>query len=96
MMYIYKWIEGEKNLEEFCLKRFKVRPNFTETIGHCGPATIYLIYKYRDEKDWNKGYAEMYLLFMEHNSGTKLFTEIQEIMHWTYEKIKADRTSILK
>ena len=38
----------------------------------------------------------MYLLFMEHNSGTKLFTEIQEIMHWTYEKIKSDKTSILK
>lgn len=96
MMYIYKWIEGEKNLNDFCIKRFKARPSFLETIGHCGPATIWLIYKYKDEIDRNKGCAEMYLLFMEHSSGTKLFTEIQEIMHWTYEKIKADKTSILK
>lgn len=96
MMYIYKWIEGKENLKEFCLKRFKDRPHFTETIGRCGQATIYLIYKYRDETDWNKGCVEMYLLFMEHPSGTHSFRKIQDMMYWTYEKIKADKTSIIK
>lgn len=95
-MYIYKWIEGIKNLEDFCLKRFKEKPRFLETIGHCGPATIWMVYKYLDENDWGKGCTQMFLLFMEHNSGKTLFTDIQEIFKWSYEKIRVDRTSVLK
>lgn len=66
MSYVYKWIEGRDNLKEFCEKRFGAHPNFCETIGRCGGATIHLMYKYRDENDKSKGCVELYLLFMEH------------------------------
>lgn len=91
-MYIYKWIEGRDRLKDFCKKRFKEDPHFTETIGHCGNAEIWLIYK----KKPISGFAEMYLLFMEHYSGTKSYTEItRDVAQWDYEKIRADKTSEL-
>ena len=68
-MYVYKWIEGEKQMIDFCQKRFKMKPHFCETIGHCGPATIHLIYKYKDENDRSKGCAQMFFLFMDHPAG---------------------------
>lgn len=90
-MYSYKWIEGEKALDEFCEKRFKAKPRFVETIGHCGGATIYEIYKYRDENDTSKGCAQMFLLFMEHFSGKYSFTQIQNIMKQSYGEIRANK-----
>jgi hypothetical protein len=96
MSFIYKWIEGWGNLQEFCLKRFHFPPRFCETIGHCGPATIYNIYKYRDKNDTQKGCADMYLMFMEHTSGKTTWIELQEIMRWSYEQIRADKSSLLK
>lgn len=91
-MYIYKWIEGRNNLKAFCEKRFKMKPYFTETIGFCASAEIWLIYK----KKPNGGFAEMYLLFMDHYAGSKSYMEItREIASWDYEKIRADKTSIL-
>lgn len=91
-MYVYKWIEGRDNLKDYCKKRFKSGPHFTETIGHCDTATIWLIYK----KKPNGGFAEMYLLFMEHYSGIKSYDQItKEVSNWDYEKIRADKTSII-
>ena len=95
-MYIYKWIEGEKEMIDFCLKRFKMKPYFLETIGHCGPATIHMIYKYRDRNDLGKGCAQMFFLFMDHPNGKFGYTELCNIEEWTYEKIRADRSSIVK
>lgn len=96
IMYIYKWIEGYENLKEYCMRWFKGKPLFCETIGYCGYSKIYLIYKYKDDNNRHKGCAEMYFLFMEHHSGTKSWPELQEIMSWSYEKIKADKSSLLK
>ncbi len=32
MAFIYKWIEGRRNLEEYCAKRFKDKPHFCEIL----------------------------------------------------------------
>ena len=91
-MFIAKWIEGERNLEDFCTKRFGELPRFCETIGHVGEATVHLIYKYKGE---GIGYVAMYMLFMRHHSGTYTYSDIMDMEKMTYEQIKADRTAIL-
>ena len=88
-----KWIEGEENLEQFCVKCLKEKPRFIETVGHCGPATIYLMYKYREDK---QRYVEMFLLFMEHPKGNVARNDFDNIKHMTYEQIRADRNSLLR
>ena len=92
MSYVYKWIEGRDNLKEFCEKRFGAHPNFCETIGRCGGATIHRMYKYRDENDKSKGCVELYLLFMEHPSGTKTWKELNDVMTWSYDEIRGAMT----
>ena len=89
-MYIYKWIEGEDNLDAFCLKRFNERPRFVETIGRVASAKVYLIYKWREDK---QKYTDMYLLFMQHPKGTT--SNISDIQHQTYGQIRANKSSIL-
>ncbi len=89
-MYIYKWIEGEDNLDAYCQKRFKERPRFVETIGRVGPAKVYLIYKRREDL---QKYTPMYLLFMEHAKGT--VGDISNIQHQTYEQIRTNPSSLL-
>lgn len=59
-------------------------------------ATIHLMYKYRDENDKSKGCVELYLLFMEHPSGTKTWKELNDVMTWSYDEIRADKSSLLK
>lgn len=90
--YIYKWIEGEKNLKDYCRKRFNELPRFIETIGSVGTegAKIWLIYK----RKLDGGYAEMYLLFMPHEKGT--IYDIGELSKMTYEDIRLDRTALLR
>lgn len=100
-MYSYIWIEGEKNLNEFCMKRFGDRPRFMETIGHVSgkgaSATIHHIYKYpSDDEPQYSGCHDMYLLYMEHSTGKYYWIEIEKIMRWNYEQIRADRTAILR
>lgn len=92
--YVYMWVEGYDNLHDFCKKRFRERPHFCETIGHCGSATIYLNYK----RDKDGHYHEMYFLFMQHQSGTMSRDEITEKIYNTYcyEQIRTDRNSLLK
>lgn len=89
MAYITKWIEGEKNLHEFCIKRFGEKPRFVETIGRVGDAKVELIYKWKE----GYGYVAMYLLYMQHPTGTIHYFD--DIRRMTYEEIRADRTSIL-
>lgn len=81
---------------DFCLKRFKMKPHFCETIGHCGPATIRMIYKYRDENDFRKGCAQMFFLYMEKSDGKIWAEDLDKIERWSYEQIRADRTSLVK
>lgn len=88
--HIYKWIEGYGNLIDFCLKRFKEKPHFVETIGRVGEATVYLIYKQKPSGE----FAEMYLLWMPHPSGEWHY--VDNIQKMTYEDIRADRTSLLR
>ena len=96
-MYSYIWIEGEKNLDEFCMKRFGDRPRFLETIGRVSgkgaSAKVHLIYKHDEQES---RYREMYFLYMEHNSGKYFYSQIEEIERWPYEKIRTDRTAILR
>lgn len=98
-MITWVWIEGWKALEEFCLHRFKERPRFIETCGKVGPAKIRLIYKHDEQA---QEYREMYLLYMDAPIGMEkgnvagsgqFFDEIQRM---TYEKIRADKTAIVK
>lgn len=89
MGLIYKWIEGEKNLHEYCLKRFGEKPHFVETIGRVGEAKVELIYKLKE----GYGYVPMYLLYMQHPTGTIYY--LDETRKMTYEQIRADRTSIV-
>ncbi len=90
-MYITKWIEGEANLNDFCLRRFGEEPRFVETIGRVGPAAkVYYLYKWRTDK---QKYTPMYLLFMEHPKGT--VGDISDYQHMTYEEIRANKDSLL-
>lgn len=89
MLIVYKWIEGDKNLHDYCLMRFKEKPKFVETIGKVGEATVELSYKMRE----GHGYVRMYLLYMKHPSG--IVTDIENIRRMTYEEIRADRASLL-
>lgn len=95
-MYSYIWIEGEEALNDFCEKRFKSRPRFCETIGHCGPAEIHKIYKNRDDNDQSKGCAQMFFLFMDHPHGKIGCIDLDKIERWNYEQIRDDRSSIVK
>ena len=92
MLYTYKWIEGERNLETFCAKCFKAKPTFTETIGHCDAATIELTYKFRADR---AEYVPMFFLYMQHHTGTVSWNELRQIRHYDYEQIRADKSSLL-
>lgn len=89
-MYTVKWIEGETNLNDFCLRRFGEEPRFVETIGRVGTAKVYHLYKWRTDK---QRYVPMYLLFMEHPKGT--VGDISDIQHMTYEEIRVYSGSLL-
>lgn len=92
MAYITLWIEGEKNLNEYCKKRFGETPRFVETIGKVGyeGAKVWLIYKQKDDGR----YVDMYLLFMPHPKGT--IYDIGEFSKMSYDEIRTDRTAILR
>lgn len=101
-MITWIWIEGDKLFDEYCMKRFKQRPRFTETcsqIYHKGGVTrIRLTYKYREDLDL---YVAMFLLYMDAPQGAKCTncaytSELSDIQRMSYEEIKADRTAILK
>lgn len=96
-MITWIWIEGEKALNEFCLKRFKDKPRFVETCGSVIGARIRMIYKHRDDLG---RYVDMYLLYMDapndrcpNYAGSGMLSQIERM---TYEEIKADRTAILR
>lgn len=77
-------------MQAFCEKRFGHRARFCETIGTCGTAKIWMIYKRKD----SGGYAEMYLLFMPHEKGS--IYDIGELSKMSYEDIRLDRNSLLR
>lgn len=90
MRYVYKWIEGWNEMQEYCQKRFGHKAHFCETIGTCDTAKIWMIYKRKKEG----GFAEMYLLFMQHEKGT--IYDIGKLSTMSYEDIRLDRTAILR
>jgi hypothetical protein len=93
MFYSFLWIEGDKQLQDFCLKRFKSKVRFLETIGHVGPCTVYLIYKHDDELD---KYHEMYLLVMPDPKGTVGEGSLTDLQRMSFEEIKQARGTILR
>ena len=94
-MYIYKWIEGENNLDEYCIKRFGERPAFIEHHGSVGNSKIWKLEKFRKDKGH---YTSMFLLYMEIEEVDKAyhFSEFEKIKSMDYENIRFDRTAILK
>lgn len=95
MGYVYMWVEGNDNLNDFCKKRFGELPTFVEkNIGQCGNAKIYHKYKRDKEGHWH----DMYFIFMPHPSGTMSRHEIMEKIYNTYcyEQVITDRNSLLK
>lgn len=97
-MLTYIWIEGEKNLNEFCMKRFNEKPRWCETIGRVGyQAKVRFIYKEKPDGH----YTDCYLLYMDarnENAPNAVFDSelFDVIQRWTYEEIAANRYSILK
>ena len=90
MAYIYKWIEGEKNLYEYCQSRFGEQPQFCEHHGFCAQAKII-----KTEKEKPDGYYSLFfLLYMQSDNGE--IYDIGDIRTMTYEQIRADKTAILK
>lgn len=66
MAFIYKWIDGEENLEKFCKERFGESPVFREHHGHCGQARII-----KTEQENPDGYYGLFfLLYMQSDNGT--------------------------
>lgn len=96
-MYSYIWIEGERNLDEFCLKRFGCRPRFMETIGtlEAPDGTVVKAHKIYKE-DSSGDYHNMFFLFMDHLSGKYTYYQLEEIKRRSYEEIKTDKTAILR
>ena len=96
-MITWIWIEGEKALDEFCMRRFKHTPRWMETIGTLTNAKVRMIYKHRD--DLGK-YVDMYLLYMDapHDNCKNIAGsgQLSEIQRMSYEEIKADTTAILR
>lgn len=77
-MYHYIWIEGEKNLNDFCLKRFGEKPTFSGTIGRASgkgaSAKVHMINKHLTDAELadphrSLSYHDMYFLYMEHHKG---------------------------
>lgn len=102
-MITWIWIEGEKALNDFCQRRFKDKPRFVETCGRVGSAKIRLIYKYvyKEDGETVDRVAEMYLLYMDApydmEKGNVIGSGcLPEIERMSYEKIRADKTAILK
>lgn len=101
-MITWIWIEGEKALNEFCMRRFKTTPRWMETIGTLPGAKAALIYKYVYKADGETvdRVAQMYLLWMDApNDNCKNLTGsgmLSDIQRMTYEEIKTDRTAILR
>ena len=89
MGYICKWIEGEKNLMDYCIKRFGEKPKFVETVGKVGEATAWYTYKLKE----GHGYVAMYMLFMKHEKGE--VCDLMEKFKMSYEEIRADKSSIV-
>lgn len=94
MDYVYFWVEGYNEINDFCQKRLGERPRFVETIGHAGDATIYNIYKSDKDGKWHN----MYFVFMRHKSGKMTYYELMENIYHKcdYEQIRTDRNSLLK
>ena len=101
-MLTWLWIEGERALNDFCLRRFKCKPCWMETIGTLPGAKVRLIYKYvyKEDGETVDRVAQMYLLYMDapHDRcknlvGSCMFSDIERM---TYEEIKTDRTAILR
>lgn len=92
--YIYFWVEGYNEINEFCRKRLGERPTFVENIGQCGNAKIYNKHKRDKEGHWH----DMYFIFMPHKYGTMSLHEITEKIYNTYcyEQIISDINSIIK
>lgn len=100
-MYSYIWIEGEDNLDTFCLKRFGERPRFMENIGKIESkgTTVKVHKRYVDcAQDENDPYGshQMFFLFMEHEGGRYTYWQLQNIMRSTYEEIRTDKTAVLR
>lgn len=94
-MYTYIWIEGYDNLQQFCEKRFKQKPQMRENSGSVGDAKIHK--KYKEDADGN--YHEMYFLFMEHPNGKyDSYLDLHDKVERKndYEQIRLDRDSIPK
>lgn len=100
-MYSYIWIEDEENLNDFCTRRFGEKPQFIETTGHVNgrgsSAKVRLIYKDpADDEPPCSNCHQMYFLYMENDGGEYYLSELDKIKKWSYEKIRADRTAILR
>ena len=90
MAYIYKWIEGENELYQFCKERFNETPQFCKHHGFCAQVKII-----KCEKEKPNGYYSLFfLLYMQSDKGN--IYDIEDIRTMTYEQIRADRTAILK
>lgn len=90
MPYATIWIEGEKALYAYCMRRFGERPHFVETIGRCGSAKIYMIYK----RCPDGCYRDFYLMFMEHPKGNVY--DIMSVHGESYEEIMKRSNTIKK
>ena len=90
-MYQALWIEGENALKDFCQKHFGERPHFVETIGHCGSAIIWKMYKQSPD-----GYCDFYLIFIPYHKGDWTYGQLQDKRMETYEQITAYRTTVRK
>ena len=101
-MITWIWIEGERALNEFCLRRFKSTPRWMETIGTLPGAKVRLIYKYvyKEDGETVDRVAQMYLLYMDapHDRCKNLAGDgqLSDIERMSYEEIKTDSTAILR
>lgn len=95
-MYSYIWIEGEKNLDEFCMKRFGDKPRFLEHFASISGNGATAKIEKREVEDAEGYYHPMYLLTMRHDEGRFSTIDIEREKKKTYEDIGTDRKAILR
>lgn len=89
----YGVIRGEKNLDTYCMMRWKKKPLFIESFAHnIDTVTIERIYAIAPTDD---GYQPYYILSMETTKDTPYFHH-ESIRAKVYEDIRTGRVNLIK
>lgn len=89
MLYIYGLIQGEDNLDKYCLKRWGETPRFCESFANIADVKIERIYEKPKGEEY---YKQFFILYMKHENGTMDTYTIRKKVH---EDIRLNRHTLI-